>query len=151
MMGRYSYTKAMAKLVKWAERLGYTINFDKGNSQIWVDERYREIWIEGNYPIEIRFYTLLHELGHHQIRKDWKKFKKAMPILAHAEYLHFYKNTNKYKRRLTYSVFCLEEEFKEWEEGKKLADKLGLRVNQSNWDKLKSECLMTYIRKYGKK
>ena len=156
-MGRYNYTKALERLTQWAYRQGFEeISFDH-NDISYIDWRIqtinkpRVIKIEGKYPIEIKVYLLLHELGHHQLRKNWSKFKKTLPVAAHAEHLHFYRNVGKYKRRVTYTVSCMEEEFKAWDEGHKLAEKLGLRVNEQKWGELKSKCLISYMRYYATK
>ena len=109
------------------------------------------IRIEGKYPVEIKVYLLLHELGHHQLRKDWSKFKKTLPVAAHAEHIHFVKKVGKYKRRVTYTVSCMEEEFKAWDEGFKLAMKLGIKINDTKWNALKSKCLISYMRYYATK
>ena len=155
-MGRYSYTKALVTLTEWAKRQGYTdISVDYHDiSQIdWVNTMNtpKSIKIEGKYPIEIKVYLFLHELGHHQLRKNWAKFKKTLPVAAHAEHLHFYRNVGKYKRRVTYSVSCMEEEFKAWDEGQKLAAKLGIKIYMPKWSALKAKCLISYMRYYGAK
>lgn len=156
-MGRYSYTKALAILTEWAIKQGYTdITLDHDDtSQIdWERDTLnipKDIKIEGKQSIEHKVYLFLHELGHHQLRKDWNKFKKTLPTLAHAEHLHFYRKVGKYKRRVTYTVSCMEEEFKAWDEGQKLAEKLGIRINMAKWSPLKAKCLISYMRYYGAK
>jgi len=154
---RYSYTKALEVIKNWALKEGYeTISFNH-NDISYIDwetktlNTPRVIKIEGKYPIETKVYLLLHELGHHQLRKDWIKFKKTLPIVAFAEHIHIFKNVGKYKRRVTYSVSCMEEEFKAWEEGAKLAEKLGVKINMKKWNELKTKCLISYMRYYGAK
>lgn len=149
-MGRYNYTKALKKTTEWAENEGFSVLFeDDGVSEI--DCYNSEIKIENVYTTEYKVYILLHELGHYQLRKNWDKFNKVLPIAAQAEHLHFTMNVGKFMRRISYSVACLEEEFKAWEEGLKLADKLEIKVNMSNWLDFKSKCIITYIRYYSTK
>lgn len=156
-MGRYSYTGALSKLTEWAIKQGYSdITLDHHDtSQIdWHRKTLnipKDIKIEGKYPIELKCYLFLHELGHHQLRKDWSKFKKTLPASAHAEHFHFYRKVGKFKRRVTYTVSCMEEEFKAWDEGLKLAEKLGIRVNIEKWTMLKTKCLISYMRYYSTK
>lgn len=156
-MGRYSYTKALALLTEWATKEGYSdISIDYHDiSQIdWEKNTLntpKHIKIQGKYPIEIKVYFFLHELGHHQLRKNWTRFEKELPVLAHAEHIHFYRNVGKYKRRVTYTVSCMEEEFKAWDEGYKLAEKLGIKINKEKWTTLKAKCLISYMRYYGAK
>jgi hypothetical protein len=157
-MGRYNYTNALGTLKGWAIKEGYKdifLDYHDTSQIFWQDDTYnipKEIRIEGKWPIETKVYIFLHELGHHQLRKDWTKFKKTLPALAHAEHLHFARNDGKYKRRVVYTVSCMEEEFKAWDEGLKLAEKLGIRVNVEKWTALKAKCLISYMRYYsGKK
>ena len=156
-MARYSYKKALTILTEWAYKEGYTdISFDHNDVSYidWANKSLNTpsvIRIEGKYPIEIKVYLLLHELGHHQLRKDWDKFTKVLPILANAEHASLYKKDRNLKRVLAYDVSCLEEEFKAWEEGYKLGMLLGIKINDKKWHDFRSKCLMAYIRYYGKK
>jgi len=151
---RYSYTKTLKKLREWAIKQGYTdISFDYHDTSYitWEKDSYNipmEIKIEGKYPVELKVYTLLHELGHHQLRKDWGKFKKTLPITEHAERKRLEENITKFERRIVYKVSCIEEEFKAWEEGYKLGLKLGVRINLKKWTNFKAKCLITYIKHF---
>lgn len=154
---RYSYKKALNTVTEWAIKEGYEdISFDH-NDISYIDIPYIDwgvdvsttpkiIKIQGSHPIEIKLYLLLHELGHHQLRKNWDRFKKILPIIAYAE-----ENRGKYKRRVTYAVSCMEEEFKAWEEGYKLGEKLGVKINLQKWNAYKSKCLISYMRHYASK
>lgn len=154
---RYSYTKALNTITDWAIKEGYEdISFDHDDISYidWQSDSLNSpniIRIQGKNPIEIKVYLLLHELGHHQLRKNWDKFKKMLPVTAYAEHVHFIKNEGKYKRRVTYNVSCMEEEFKAWEEGYKLGEKLGVKINLDKWNALKSKCLISYMRYYATK
>lgn len=156
-MGRYSYKGALSLLTEWATNQGYgdiEIDYHDTSSIEWEGNTLntpRNIYIEGKHPIEIKVYFFLHELGHHQLRKDWNKFKKTIPVMAHAEHFNFHKKESKYKRRVTYTVACMEEEFKAWEEGYKLGIKLGIKINMNKWDRIKSKCLISYMRYYSLK
>lgn len=150
-MARYSYKKALGQLNDYAVSEGYAnINLNhKGISQIsWVNRTLNEpksIYIEGKYGLEIKTYLMLHELGHHEIRKDWKKFEKKFPAAAHAEQIYLEMNDKKYKRRDTYIVASLEEEFMAWDEGFNLGQRLGININIEKWVDFKSKCLKKYI------
>lgn len=154
-MARYSYKRALGQLNDYAVSEGYAhINLNhKGISQIsWNTRTLNEpksIYIEGKYGLEIKTYLMLHELGHHEIRKDWKKFKQKFPAAAHAEQVHLEMNDKKYKRRDTYIVASLEEEFMAWDEGFKLGEKLGIKINMDKWVDFKAKCLKRYINYYA--
>jgi hypothetical protein len=154
---RYGYKNGLVILSEWAKKEGFKeVLFDHNDTSLikWVKDSLNEpltIKIEGKYSYEEQTYILLHELGHHQLRKRWDKFNKLLPVLAFAEELHHYNKIVKYKRGLSYNISCLEEEFKAWEEGYKLGIKLGIKINDIKWNKLKSKCLISYIRYYGNK
>ena len=154
-MSRYSYKRALEQLNEYAIGEGYasvTFNY-KGISRItWNSNTLNEpksIYIEGRYGVEIKTYLLLHELGHHEIRKDWKQFRKRLPASAKAERMHLKLNDKRYKRRDSYIVSSLEEEFMAWEEGFKLGERLGIRINMDTWIDFKSKCLKSYINYYA--
>lgn len=149
-MGRYSYTNALGVLTEWAINEGFTdidLNYNDISQIGWHKDTLNipyDIKIEGKYPIELKVYLFLHELGHHQLRKNWDEFEVVLPVIAHAEGVR----DKRYKRRLIYSVSCMEEEFKAWDEGYKLGIDLGIRINIDKWLELKGRCLMTYMRYY---
>ena len=155
MAVRYSYKRALVQLKDYAVKEGYMhVSFNyKGVSKItWTKKTLNEpnsIYIEGRYGLEIKTYLMLHELGHHEIRKDWKKFKKRFPATAKAEQVHLKTKDTKYKRRDAYVVASLEEEFMAWDEGLKLGRKLGIKVNMDKWIDFKSKCLKCYINYYA--
>lgn len=155
-MGRYNYTKALETLTLWANQEGFEVIFDHEDVSeiVWVNKTLnwpKRINLEKRQPIEHKVYILLHELGHHVLRKDWTKFGEVLPILAMAEGKHFYEKDLKYKRRVIYHVSCLEEEFKAWDEGYKLGKELGIRINDKKWHDLKGGCLLAYMRYYTNK
>jgi hypothetical protein len=154
-MGRYNYTKALDRLTTWANKEGYEVILDHDSiSEItWVNRTLNwpnKIYIQKN-PVETMVYLLLHELGHHVLRKDWTRFKELLPISAEAEDKHFNEGDDKYKRRVVYQVSCLEEEFKAWDEGYRLGRRMGIRINDDKWHNLRGGCLLSYMRFYANK
>lgn len=148
---RYNYTKALAILRDYAIELGFKeVIFDHHEtSQVAWNIRTlntpTKIKIEGKHPVEIKVYLLLHELGHNELRKDWDRFGKLLPVAQQAETYY----DNKYRRRQAYFVSNLEEEFMAWDEGLKLAERFGIKINRIKWDEYRSKCLMSYIRFYS--
>ena len=143
-MGRYNYTRALERLTLWANREGYEVYFDHHDISEINWERDTLNWpklirIEANQPIEMKVYILLHELGHHILRKDWNRFKEVLPVLAKAEHVHFYHSDGKFKRRVDYNVSCVEEEFKAWDEGYKLGKRLDIRINDKKRNEFRSK------------
>ena len=150
---RYSYKRAKDILSDWANNEGFEeITFDHTDISFIDWERDslnipKKIKIQGKYNNETQVYIFLHELGHHQLRKSWNKFEIRLPILAYTEE----HGDKKDRRKISYIVSSMEEEFKAWEEGYKLGGKLGIKINRENWDKIRCKCLMGYIRYYGQK
>ena len=153
---RHSYKRALAQLTEYASGEGYTkINLNHDGVSFVNTKRKTlnepiSIYIEGCYTLEIKTYLFLHELGHHELRKDWTKFKKKFPVTAYAEQRRTLAKDGKYIRRNTYKVASLEEEFLAWDEGFKLAKKLGIKINMAKWTALKSNCIKSYIDYYSK-
>ena len=144
------YKKALTVLVQHANKLGFVVDLysDDVSMVTWEKLNYPcEIKIEKRLPVEEKVYVLLHELGHHELRKDWSEYKRVMPIAAYAESV----KPKKYRRRIGYYVSCVDEEFKAWDAGLLLAGELGIRIRKGVWNRLKSKCLMSYIRHFGKK
>lgn len=153
-MARYSYKNALNILWDWSVKEGFVdINLTySGTSQIdWMKDTLntpKDIKIQvASY--EEQTYVFLHELGHHQLRKNWTKFHRELPTMAIAEEHLHYTSDRKLIRRQSYMVAHLEEEYKAWEEGFKLAEKLEIKINPAKWDVLKSKCLMSYIRYFA--
>lgn len=156
-MEAYNYTEALTILADWAISEGFSdIDLSySGTSQVdWVKGSIntpKDIKIYVKYDDETKTYVLLHELGHHQLRKNWDYFNIVLPVSAKAELIHFNTRENKFLRRLNYTVSCMEEEFRAWDEGYKLAKKLLIKIDLDKWIKLKTTCLISYMRFYSTK
>lgn len=152
---RYSYKRALAQLVEYAYDEGYEKVVLNHNNVSFMNKKEGtlntpySIYIEKTYTLEFKTYLFLHELGHHELRKDWAKFEKKLPVTAYAEQRSFKKGERKHMRRNSYKVASLEEEFLAWDEGFKLAEKFGIKINQDRWTDIKSKCLKSYINYYG--
>jgi hypothetical protein len=148
-MARYSYKKALTKLIDFAKNNGVKkINLDHNDlSYIVFDDigKPKKIMIEGNNNYENKVYLLLHELGHCKLRANWEIFSETLPYLADVEYY----NDKKSKKTINYIVSCIEEEFKAWEFGYNLAIELDIKINKVKWNNLKYTCLMSYINYYS--
>lgn len=152
---RYSYKRALDILVEYGYDEGYEKIILNHNGISFMNKKEKSlntpysIYIEKGYTLELKTYLFLHELGHHELRKDWVKFKKKFPVTAYAEQKAFNNGPRKLLRRKSYAVASLEEEFLAWDEGAKLAKKLGIRINMERWIELKSKCLKSYINYYA--
>jgi hypothetical protein len=154
-MGRYSYKNAIELLRQYAEKEGYEdIDLSYHDiSKIWYKfKKYPKIHIEPKYikiqdykDYEIKTYVFLHELGHHELAKNWELYSTRFPSVAHAEYNADVYKIRKFRRRKDYHVTYLEEEFMAWDKGLELAKNLGIRVNMEKFWELKNNCVKSYI------
>tara|TARA_R100000808_G_scaffold24084_1_gene54610 strand:- start:825 stop:1226 length:402 start_codon:yes stop_codon:yes gene_type:complete len=78
---------------------------------------------------EMRLYSLLHEVGHVVSRPDNVVVQEVN------------------KKRFTWDekVGILKEEYRAWDEGKKLAAEMCLGIDRERYDKLATKCLKDYI------
>jgi hypothetical protein len=110
-----------------------------------------KILVERKTNIETSIYLFLHELGHHELRKKWSIFKNNFPIISLEEELRLGKNKKRNTRCTQYYIECFHEEYRAWEEALILAQKLSIPVNINKFNKLKSKCLISYMKYYANK
>lgn len=143
------YKKSIKVLIEYAEKQGFKVvmNHDDISEIKWFELNKPKMIKIQSKTIEYQVYEFLHELGHHELRKNWSDYKQVLPTVAYAESV----KPSKYKRRNDYYVSSLEEEYKAWDKGLELADQLGIKIKKTKWNTLKTKCLMSYIRYFGKK
>ncbi len=153
---RYSYKKALDILADYALSEGFLeVTFDHPSVSTLYPNHLsptyepRRIKIEGKYNYELQTYLLLHELGHHEIRKDWDTFAETFPIAARAEARWEKGYSRNLRRRKDYFVTSFEEEYKAWDEGLKLAQAYDIPINEKRWHKLRTDCLFSYMKYYS--
>ena len=127
---------ASTKVVQWLRRRRFKTTFQRGIEDcvsFSEDETGGgEVCINTRFSPEAQLYTLLHEAGHvlnHQ-RKD-KNFHYTM--LRNG-------------RTKMSKIYMVAEELKAWEQGRRLAKRLKLRINKTCYEKLTSRYVMTYIK-----
>jgi hypothetical protein len=91
--------------------------------------------------LEILYYIFLHEIGHAWMLECDFTYQDRYPELV--------RNPPRYAT-VTYKIAKVQEEIEAWEVGKKLARSLGLRINESKFEKIRAECLSTYMNWAGK-
>jgi hypothetical protein len=153
---RFSYKKGLETLTNYAFKEGFIgVEIDYHSTYItWKDKTLndpKKIYIQSGMTLEEKVYYFLHELGHHELRKDWGRYEKQLPVLAHASEIVLKRKNKgkKYTRRNSFHICSLEEEFLAWTEGLKLGKKLGIKINMERWMNLKVKSLKTYIKYYG--
>jgi Zn-dependent peptidase ImmA (M78 family) len=104
--------------------------YDSENKQIVINRRRTD---------EHKLYILLHEYGHHHLMQNKNLANKFKAI------------SNRYARNmLTEQILAIEEEVLAWHYGEEAAKALGIPLDQTKFQLLKSRCLRTHIRSYSK-
>lgn len=117
----------MRKLLAWCRARGIVVT-DGDGSYYYPDTKRIEVnWRLGR---ETYMFHLLHECGHHLIATSGARHGAA----------------NGHTGSLETRVAVLAEEFEAWYRGRRLASRLGIKINRKRWLKCRRECLATYAR-----
>ncbi len=131
------WNKQFNDLVQWVKKKKYSVKcYTDADDRL--DFETLTIHIDSRQHAENRFYTLLHECGHLLISNSCEQFQKDHPVYASST------DTRK-SRGKAYQVSLVAEEIEAWKRGRRLANRLKLHVNNEKFDKVMSECIMTYI------
>ena len=121
----------------WASSKGYKVKcHTDADDRLEFEEK--TIYINSRQHAENRFYTLLHEAGHLLISQTANQFQKDHPMYAMSC------DVRKYRSK-AYQVSLVAEEIEAWKRGRRLAKRLGLKVDDNNLDKIMTDCVMSYI------
>jgi hypothetical protein len=135
---RIQFRLSYAKVSEWAEEHGYqVVEGPDEEDACWSDVK--QITIYSGQGVENRLYSLLHECGHALIRSNAKNFEHSYPAHATAELDGRKRRSDKYK------VSLIEEEVEAWKRGYRLAKRLGVFIDENNFNKLKTKCLISYF------
>lgn len=126
------------KLKDWVHSKGYEVKEIPKVEECIVFEDYT-IYIDSNYKIENRLYTLLHECGHYLVDLAKDEFLETHPLYATEV------SDGRVKRSIAYKVCILSEELKAWEEGWRLAKALNLEINKEKYHKCMVDALWSYV------
>lgn len=131
--------RRIKRLVNWLSDQGYSFRFGIGDL---VDYDEMCVVLYPNPNQEFLLYTMLHECGH--VRNgDSETFKKEFKSLSIAD------NDSRHIRSNIYRYKKLKEEMDAWEEGKKIAKELGIRINKEKYDKYAAKWFMGYVKWYS--
>ena len=122
---------------RWIYQKGFDVVLNSGakDEVIWD---LAKIVINKNYKWETRYYSLLHEIGHIVISENKESFSYDYP---------FYVEVDKAGRKSNlYKLSTIGEEIEAWKFGRSIGDKeLHHFINYDKYDKLMTECVMSYI------
>lgn len=133
---------SIEKLIKWANKKGYRVEF-KRNTDDEIIAIEKLIIINSSYKKEAQLYSFLHECGHALISSNIKSYKKNYKI----NYDYFFskksKNINKISKK--FQIALISEEIEAWKRGKKLAKRLNIKINNRIYDEEAHKWIFTYI------
>ena len=122
---------------------GYKITVRPGEEdRVEMDKTNLEVFINSRCWPETRFYTLLHELGHIMISEDAETFENENPMYVHASASM---NDGRRERGKAYRVSLVSEEIEAWKIGRRVANTLGLYIDDDKYNKHMTDSVMTYI------
>jgi len=135
------FEAGVSRLIDWLGDKGWSIDFDYlGHDEI--DPNIKHVTISTRQGQEKQFYSFLHECGHILIQQNQTKYEKEYPAQAKRS---LYATNSRIERTPKYRVEVLTEEIEAWRRGKKLAQRLGIYIDDENYDKLAAKCVYTYI------
>jgi hypothetical protein len=103
----------------------------------YADDSVRSVFIKRRLNKETQTYITLHELGHLVLFKQ-KDYGLRFASMCNAR-------ARKAYGTLVYKVGRVEEELAAWEEGKKIADILGIPLNEKRYYRLRAHNIGTYL------
>ena len=97
-----------------------------------------QIVLNSRNHIEKRLYILLHECGHILINNN--SSDRVFSLSLDTEAIMGGKKVSR-KRR----VAKLAEEMEAWKRGENLASRLGIKINEKKFDKIRADSIMSYV------
>jgi hypothetical protein len=134
---KYFWVRQYDELCSWIESKGYRVTcYTDADDKLEFEEK--QIHIDSRQHAESRFYTLLHECGHLLISQTANQFQKDHPMYAMSCDVRRYKSK-------AYQVSLVAEEIEAWKRGRRLGQRLGLQINDAKFDRIMTDCVMSYI------
>lgn len=129
-------------LAEVVDGMGYEVSLEpKAEDRVELGES-KTIIINSTKRAESRFYTLLHEVGHILIRRNWKRFSRDFPkyLLGPND-----GHDRRRERGRSYQVALIAEEIEAWRRGLAFARRKGYHVDPIKYDRESSESVHSYI------
>jgi len=131
------WEKQFEVIEDWIEAKGYhTRCYTDADDQ--VDFEKKVIHIDTRQHAESRFYTLLHECGHILISQTARQFAIDHPMYAFSSDVRSCKSK-------AYQVSLVAEEIEAWKRGRRLAKRFRLEVNDEKFNRIMTDCVISYI------
>ena len=131
----------LTKVYLWASKAGFTIIRGSDGTEE-VDFEAKTIAINHKNWEETRLHHLLHECGH--IIIEGSKWRPPT-MIKRKEYFDSEEKDCLRKHNDKYKISIIAEEIEAWEQGKKLAKKLQIKLNKEKYNRDAARCVMTYV------
>lgn len=123
-------------LVRWCDAKRLRVRFTRLEGATYYPVA-KTIVMSGRMSPRRQLMFLIHECGHHLIGMKEHNERYGMG----------YPQTDpSVKKTFHHRVSCLEEEMEAWHRGWKLANRLKICVDREEFDKVRLECLRSYIK-----
>ena len=127
------HEEAIGALEYWAYTKGYYVEFAR-NGDDSVDRESKIISINTTRSEETQLYTLLHECGH-------------ILVYGSDKIMNTQEVTDNYSEKSNiHRVFTVIEEVEAWKRGLALANRLGISVNKTKWNRDVVRALKLYMK-----
>lgn len=141
-LGKAFWDRQFKEAREIIEDWGFEVDLRPGaRDQVALGE-VKTISINSSCHPETKFYTLLHEIGHILIRRNWKRFAKDYPNYLEGPDTPV---DGRRERRKSYRIGLIAEEIEAWKRGRAFADRNQLYVDPLKYDTDANAALMTYI------
>jgi len=127
----------VAAFIDWSKKQGYTVTFGRTDSGGEIDSDAKTILICSHLSPENQVYNLAHECGHLLIGDRPKDERFGMG----------YNTDNADERKtLVHRIDVVDEELEAWDRGRKLARRLGIRIDSKRFNKARATYIKTYMK-----
>jgi hypothetical protein len=131
------FISGLTIIVEWCQKQGYSVTFGKTERGSVLDTEKKSILINCHFTPESQVYNLAHECGHILIGERPKDERFGMGYNA---------DDPNEKRTLVHRIDVVDEEFEAWERGRKLAGRLGIRIDKKVFHHIRARYIKTYMK-----
>lgn len=127
------------ELISWCNLKRINVEFTNRKCGGGYIGQEKTIYINSTQSVEKQLFILLHECGHLLIdnKNETTEFRFQYGYPASDPHI---------KRRFVHRCVVVEEEFEAWHRGRKLATKLGIKINDERFSSTKASMLKSYMR-----
>jgi hypothetical protein len=131
------FINGLSVIIEWCQKQGYAVTFGKTPNGGILDTANKSIQINCHLTPENQVYNLAHECGHILIGTREKDQRFGMGYTA---------DEPNEKKTLVHRIDVVDEEFEAWERGRKLAGRLGVRIDKKSFHRARAQYIKTYMK-----